>query len=302
MRYFYIHPFKPQYFFSKGFNKHVLFLNFFNPYTKLGFISWFLFSKVSLYRFFFSKKCIEDYIPETAIRKIIGKDSIMAFNRGTIGPEQKITGLGICNKKEFFIKYGQTKIAKANITNEYNILKQLNHLDLVPKVLDHHIDGKHVLLKTSVLKGERFNHRNIDKSVVDQLILFSKQKVNCNNTSSDQLLKSFAHGDFCPWNMMTNNGKILVYDWEMAGKYSIGYDLFTYIFQTCFLLDPKTPIENIVFQNVKDIEYYFSNFNVKNWKPYLIAFANKKITLEHLKGNSGMLNNYLNLLEYAKES
>ena len=42
----------------------------------------------------------------------------MAFNKGTFGPEQKITALGIDNNNEFFIKYGQTDIAIKNIMNE----------------------------------------------------------------------------------------------------------------------------------------------------------------------------------------
>tara|TARA_B100000989_G_scaffold298590_1_gene288626 strand:+ start:2973 stop:3881 length:909 start_codon:yes stop_codon:yes gene_type:complete len=301
MKYFYIHPFKPQYFFPKGFNKHTLFLNFFNPYTKLGFVSWFLFRKLSLYRLFFTISNIEDYIPETVIRKIIGKSAILAFNRGSTGPEQKITALGIYNKKEFFVKYGQTKIAKANVSNEYHILKQLEHLDTVPNVLKYQIGDDYVLLKTSILKGERFNYKHLDKSDIDQLMTFSKQKINSNNISSDNLQKSFAHGDFCPWNMMSNNGKILVYDWEMAGEYSLGYDLFTYIFQTCFLLNPKIPLNNVVVENREVIDYYFSNFKLKNWKPYLKEFANKKLTSKQLRGNVGVLNRYKNLLEYAKE-
>ena len=159
MLYYYIHPFKPQYFFPIGFKKHPLFLNFFIPYSLIGKISWLLFFRIGLYRTFFSKRNIEKSIPESAIRRIVGNEPLMAFNTGTKGPEQKITALGIniSNKNEFFIKYGQTVIAKENVTNEYFILKQLSNLDFVPKVFDFYSDDTQVLLKTNVLKGERLS-------------------------------------------------------------------------------------------------------------------------------------------------
>lgn len=302
MKYFYIHPFKPQYFFPKDFKKHILFLRFFSPYSKVGHISWFLFTKFAFYRVLFSKSNIEQFIPEGAIKRIVGEDTVMAFNTGTVGPEQKITGLGVINKKEFFIKYGQTKIANANITNEYQILKQINNLDNVPKVLDFYSDDNQVLLKTNILEGKRLKDQPINKSIIDQLILLSKQKVDCSKTTSSNLLSCFSHGDFCPWNMMSNNGDILLFDWELAGSYTLGYDLFTYIFQTRFLLNPETSIKNVVVENIKIIEYYFSHFNISDWKPYLRAFTDDKISLEKLKGDNGMLTKYLKLLEYAKEA
>lgn len=302
MKYFYIHPFKPQYFFPQGFKKHALFLDFFSPYSRVGRISWFLFTRFAFYRVLFSKSNLEEFIPENAIKRIIGENAVMAFNIGTIGPEQKITGLGVLNQKEFFIKYGQTKIAIANVTNEHNILNQIDHLDKVPKVLDFYSDNNQVLLKTNVLEGKRLNDKPIDKSIIDQLILLSKQKVDCSKRTSSNLLTCFSHGDFCPWNMMANNGEVLLFDWEMAGTYTLGYDLFTYIFQTCFLLKPETPIKTIIVENIKAIDYYFSHFNISDWKPYLITFSQEKVRLEELKGDEGLFSKYLKLLKYAKEA
>ena len=80
MKYFYIHPFKPQYFFPKGFKKHAVFISFFKPYSLIGKISWALFRTFWIYRVLFGKKNIEAFIPEKAIRKIIGLEPIMAFN------------------------------------------------------------------------------------------------------------------------------------------------------------------------------------------------------------------------------
>lgn len=302
MKYFYIHPFKPQYFFPKGFKKHFLFLHFFSPYSKVGRISWFLFTRFSFYRILFSKSNIEEFIPERAIKQIVGEDTVMAFNTGTVGPEQKITGLGLINNEEFFIKYGQTKIANANVKNEYHILKQIANLDNVPKVLDFYSDDNQVLLKTNVLEGKRLKDQPIDKNIIDQLIPLSKQKVDCSKTTSSNLRTCFSHGDFCPWNMMSNNGEVLLFDWEMAGTYPLGYDMFTYIFQTRFLLNPETKIRTIIVENIKAIKYYFSHFNISDWKPYLITFSEEKVRLEQLKGDEGLLSKYLKLLEYAKKA
>ncbi len=302
MKYYYIHPFKKQYFFPKGFERHDIFLNFFIPYTFLGKISWFLFSKFSFYRSLFCTQKLSLFLPEENIRNLIGLSSMVAYNVGTLGPEQKITALGINKNTKFFIKYGQTKIARFNITNEYNILKQINHLDLAPVVLDFYCDNNQVLLKTNVFEGKRFYYKRIDKSILDLLILLSEQKINCTKSISSNLLTTFSHGDFCPWNMMSNKSEILLFDWEMAGTYTLGYDLFTYIFQTHFLLNPEISIDNIIGENIRAIEYYFSYFKVSNWNSYLRAFADHKISLEKLKDVKGMLAGYIKLLDYAKEA
>jgi hypothetical protein len=302
MKYFYIHPFKPQYFFPKGFKKHPLFLKFFIPYSLIGNISWFLFNTIGVYRAFFSKKNIDSIIPEASIRSIIGKEPLMAFNTGTIGTEQKITALGVDNDFEFFIKYAQTVIAKENVTNEHFILKQLSNLDFVPKVLDFYSDDAQVLLKTNVLKGERFLMTTLDHNILKQIITIANQKVKCVKTTQSSLKTCFAHGDFCPWNMMIKDHNILIYDWEMAGNYTLGYDLFTFIFQTNFLLEPKKNISDILNENIKLIEHYFSKFNILNWNDYLMAFTKDKITLETSKGTKGMITQYSKLLAYAKEA
>ena len=301
MKYFYIHPFKPQYFFPKGFKKHPLFLKFFIPYSLIGNISWFLFNTIGVYRAFFSKKNIETSIPEASIRSIIGKEPLMAFNTGTLGPEQKITALGVDNDFEFFIKYGQTVIAKENVRNENFILKQLSHLDFVPKVLDFYSDHTQVLLKTNVLNGERLLKTTLDHKIIKQLITIANQKVECIKTTHSSLKTSFAHGDFCPWNMMTKDHNILIYDWEMAGNYTLGYDLFTFIFQTKFLLEPKKNIADILNENEKAIEHYFSNFQIIYWNNYLLAFAEDKFKLESIKLDKGMQAPYKQLFNYASK-
>lgn len=301
MKYFYIHPFKPQYFFPKGFKKHDLFLKFFIPYSLLGKISWFLFSTMALYRALFSKSNIGCSIPEASIRSIVGITPLMAFNTGTKGPEQKITALGIDNDFEFFIKYAQTVIAKENVRNEHFILKQISHLDFAPNVLAFYEDQNKVLLKTNVLKGERLSKTTLDQKIINQLITIASQKVKCIKTTQSSLKTCFAHGDFCPWNMMAKDHNILIYDWEMAGNYTLGYDLFTFIFQINFLLEKKNDIDSILGDNQNLIEYYFSRFNIFNWKDYLLSFTIEKIELESKKTNKSLFNSYQQLYTHLNK-
>lgn len=302
MRYFYLHPFKPQYFFPKGFNKHKVFLSFYQPYSFVGRISWWLFRFLPGYRHWFKKTNIEAYIPEKAIRAQISETAEMAFNTGTPGPEQKITALGFENNEYFFIKYAQTPLAAANVTNEHNILQQLKMLVFVPHVLDFKTSNNTVLLKTSVLQGNRYGGQIITNDLIDILFTLVGLTINTTHSARTKLKTAFAHGDFCPWNMMEKEGRILLFDWEMAATYPLGYDLFTFIFQTNFLLFPEKEIQTILNENNNAVNQYFNHFGIINWSGYLKAFAEIKLSLEQKKGTNSLIANYQNLLSYAQKA
>lgn len=302
MKYFYIHPFKPQFFFPEAFKKHKVFLSFFEPYSLKGSVSWFLFRHFWLYRICFKKNNIEPFIPEEEIRKVVGFDALMAFNTGTPGPERKITALGLEKNSYFFIKFGNTHLAIENVTNEHKVLQQLSHLNFVPKVQGFYINQNSVILKTDVLTGERLGNVNINDSIFSCLIQLSKQK-NVKNLEEDKsLITVFAHGDFCPWNMMEKDKKIMLFDWEMAGDYPLAYDLFTFIFQTQFLLAPEKSISLTLNESKKIIDKYFQHFNIYDWSNYLKEFCLIKIKLETKKGEKGMLSQYNALLNYGEKT
>ena len=302
MRYYFLYPFRPQYFFPKGFKKHDVFITLFKPYTLIGAISWWLFRNMGLFRICFSQHNIEAYIPIHDIRKIVGVEMLMAFKMGTPGPDQKITALGLEKGKYFFIKYANIPLAMKNVFNEYKILKQLNNLDFVPRVKDFYQDNKQVLLKTNVLRGIRHGHTQLNSSILNCLFAMADEQIKTEKIISTQLKTVFTHGDFCPWNMMELQGRILIYDWEMAGTYPLGYDLFTFIFQTHFLLQPNKSIEIILLENEEIINKYFESFKISNWKSYLIEFAREKTEFEKQKSVKGLLYNYQILLNYAAKS
>ena len=289
MKYFYIHPFKPQYFFPKGFIKHPVFTSFFKPYSRFGSISWWLFSNFSFYRLCFSQNKIENFIPEKKIRKIIASEALMAFNTGTKGLMQKVTALGWDEKEYFFIKYGETEIARKNVNNEGLILKQICHLDFVPQLLNHVNECDFALIKTNVLKGVRLSNQKIDNELLSILIRLGEENKTVERDLATSVLTCFAHGDFCPWNMMIDDKKIQVFDWEMAGFYPFGYDLFTFIYQTSFLLTPNKSNTEILEDNMIWIQRFFDHFDVKDIKQYLILFVTTKLESETSKGKASKL-------------
>lgn len=302
MKYFYIHPFKPQYFFPKAFKKHEVFISFFKPYSLIGKISWGLFRTFGLYRMLFRKTNIEAFIPENEIRKIIGLKPLMAFNTGTPGPEQKITGLGWDKNNYFFVKYAQTPLAIKNVVNENNILSQLSGLDFVPKIQNFHQDEKQVLLKTDVLKGTKLGNTPLNETILNCLYKLSELSITSENKYASSVQTVFSHGDFCPWNMMEQDGRILIFDWEMGGEFPLGYDVFTFVFQTHFLLEPEKPIQSILSENKVIIDQYFNRFNISDWNMYLTSFSKVKVDLEKKKGVKGMLPQYKSLLDYAEKA
>ena len=301
--YFYLHPFKPQYFFPKGFKKYAPFHSFFKPYSLFGRISWFLFKHLSVYRILFKKQGIGEFIPETKIKTIIGADKTIAFNRGTVGPEQKITALVYDGGNYFFIKYGESDLARRNISNEHEVLREIQAQLNVPRVMNFYSDHKVTLLKTTLLEGKRIGKRAMDSKILDYLIKISGLKIDLVRSESFTLKSCFAHGDFCPWNMMDKNGDILVYDWEMAGYKPLGYDLFTFIFQPLFLLHTKQPVSYGVEHNKQYINAYFLRFNIKDWRSYLQSFAHLKVEQQKVKNDQSQLTHKFELLkQYAQKA
>ena len=56
----------------------------------------------------------------------------------------------------------------------------------------------------------------------------------------DEVVVGIGHGDFTPWNMYHANGKLHLYDWEMANnEIPLLYDVFHYFFQKGILIERK---------------------------------------------------------------
>lgn len=304
MRYYYFNPFNKQYYFPKNFGRYPFLLSFYQPYTLNGRILWTIWLTFPLIKYFFSTTKAEKILPINQLQQHLPANSIIAFNRGTRGEEQKTTILGFNpqTKKEFFIKYAESPMAQANVKNEGIILSQLKHLDFVPQLQLQVSEKGYTFIQTNTLKGERLSNQTLENNeLIQVLIQIGKQKVATDRTYSTVLETCFAHGDFCPWNMMKTRGKLKVFDWEMAGIYPVGYDLFTYLFQTSFLLTPNVNIETILKQQEELITKVFMAFEIEYWQPYLLSFANVKFELEAKKKDKKLVAFYQNLKSYAEK-
>jgi len=295
--YFFFNPFSKQYFFPKGFLNYKLFSNFYQPYTLKGKMLWKLWSKSRLLRWVCLEKHPEEMLPILNLQKYLPATSLLAFNRGTLGPEQKTTVLGVDQEtgEQFFIKYAETEISQKNVKNEGLILKQLIALDYVPQLKKFVNTEEYLFIQTSVLTGEKVVSQNINQQLLMILTQLHQLKVESNNQQDTKLKVSFAHGDFCPWNMMLKESKLLLYDWEMAGYYPVGYDLFTYIFQTAFLLFPASDIQEIIKRNNELIVTFFKLIELNDWKKYLLEFVEVKLKIETSKNNKHLTNQYYQL-------
>jgi hypothetical protein len=298
MKYYYLHPWNPRFFFPEGFKKHPLFLSICCPYAWPAKVSWRLFRYLPLYCRLFAKKSIEAYVPERAIRALIGDDALLAFNAGTHGPEQKPTALGWDGADYFFLKYAHTPPAVKNVKNEHETLQRIADLDFVPCVLGFFETDGAVLLKTSVVQGDGIP-AELSSAVLNILDQLADRSAGEGNDLSEDLRHGFAHGDFCPWNMVQRDGKFWVYDWEMARIYPLGYDLFTYIFQTAFLLSPQKSIEAVIEENRQSIERFFEQAGIADWCRYLEAFAQAKLDYIKTQGDKGLLDAYTRLFEFS---
>lgn len=303
MKYYYFNPFSKQYYFPACFKQYSLFNSFYQAYKLKGRIIWLIWNYVLLFRSFFAVKGIECFFPIENIIKYISQDSILAFNFGTPGVEQKTSILGVEKNSgdEFFIKYAHTRIACENVNNEAKVLRQLSELEFVPKITKYIYTSDYVFIKTDVFKGDRLSDYKFDKILLDKLLILSEQVVLSDKDYSLSIKCCFAHGDFCPWNMMFVDKDIYLYDWEFAGNYPLGYDMFTYLFQTAYLLHNDMNFDSILNKNIKLLCFYFNYFSIKEWKVYLLEFAEIKISIESKKGNESMIELYTRIRDYAKE-
>lgn len=300
--YYYFDPFRKQYYFPKDFESYPLFKTFFQPYTLKGRLLWFMWYNFKVLRRLSSTSSLEEILPLENIQKQFKEKVILAFNQGTKGAEQKITVLGVKkgSNDTFFIKYAESEIARRNVNNEGKILQQLRYLPFVPQLQAHINTPDYTLIQTSVFLGQRLRKISVNSILMTILFELVDQVVETEYCYEYGLKKNFAHGDFCPWNILTDLGELKVFDWELAGYYPAGYDLLTFIFQTSFLLSPKKTIKEIHNENQDSINNYFTTIGITDYVPYLIAFATIKLELESKKENKKLTRYYKKLVTYAK--
>ncbi|SFC67100.1 Thymidylate kinase [Flexibacter flexilis DSM 6793] len=199
---------------------------------------------------------------------------------GTAGPNRKLT-LFLRNQqgKSFFVKQAISSNSLQLIEREKTTLSYLNHISLsqsrIPSVAfagstflmfvnesagktstdrfgaahqifleELHHQSVHLANTSKFLKLENLDRRlellggtKVPVGIVKKLNTLAKDLAN----EQSNLMLSYAHGDFTPWNMFVDaQGKLFVYDWELFRKaYPEGFDFIHFIVQKGILIERK---------------------------------------------------------------
>lgn len=261
---------------------------------KLSKIYWWLFRNCSVVRTLNGVDTNKVTFPYRRIVDLNGKESLMAFNMGTPGVEQKISILGYEDGVPFFAKYSEKPAARQLTKNEVMVYRMLDKTGLTPGLLGSHEGDDCCWLKAEYVKGKHPDAQTITDNIVDLAISLASYHLGEN--TEGELKTCLSHGDFCPWNMLVSDGKIRLIDWEVAKERPLGFDLFTFICQVSALFEPERLLMDVIKEKESSVKRYFSSLGVYDYKPYLLAFAKEKTEYEGGKGNEPLYKKYKELL------
>ncbi len=124
----------------------------------------------------------------------------------------------------------------------------------------------------------------------DRLLAFKAEQLDATQSSSldvavglfeklqilmeGELILSFSHGDFTRWNILFDNDKACIFDWEEAGFRPVGFDLFHFFVIECALVNKGNA--KVVYAEIHDL----CNSDADLFGGYLY-------------GNSGLVDRYL---------
>ena len=215
------------------------------------------------------------------------KNTTFQINLGTQGPDQKTTILIEDGGNSSFYKIGTTQKSHELIKNEYNTLNMLQGRLNSPLALSFIVDKEIFFLETELFVGEKLKSLSLSDRIFNQILKISNLQPP---SVIDEITYTFSHGDFCPWNILVHkNSELQTIDWEMSAEYPLAFDLFTFIFQTSFLLKQHLINQEIINLNKKWIKIYFDYFKEDNIKKYLKKFTEIKIDLETKKDEDSFL-------------
>ena len=237
-------------------------------------IYWWLFRRCALVRMLNACDGEKAGFPYSRIVSLEGKGSLMAFNLGTPGPDQKIRILGYDQEKKvpFFAKYSEKPGAIAFTKNEAATLQVLKGTNLAPELFEVKELDDCIWMRTSFVQGKHLSSMSLTEEIVDLALSLSKYHLSDQTTNEEGLRLSLSHGDFCPWNMLVNEGRLQLIDWEMAADRPLGYDIFKYVCQISLLFTPEKPLIETIKENQTLINNYFTQCGIENWDAYRNEF------------------------------
>ncbi len=298
MKYYRFKTFTTYYYFPHLDSSLQYMYGLYSPYGgRLSKIYWWLFQHSSVVRSLTSVNEKDLEFPYSKIKASDGNDTLMSFNMGSPGVEQKISILGYDKTLDipFFAKFSEKPRAKKLTKNEIRIYRMLDGTGLTPKLLQAVDTDDYVYLKAEFIKGSRPKSRKMTDEVLQLCLPLSKYHLTDKNVDENGLKMSLSHGDFCPWNVLVSEGSIRLIDWELAADRTLGYDLFTYICQVAILFEPEKQLLLAIDDNMRFVKEYFYSFGITDYKPYLKAFAMQKWEYEVGKGNTRLSEKYKEL-------
>ena len=298
MKYYRFKTFTTSYYFPHLDSSLQYMYGLYSPYGGiLSKIYWSLFRNIRLVRLLSSVYESKLDFPYTKIKAADGGDTLMSFNMGSPGVEQKISILGYDNKLNipFFAKFSQKPRAMALTRNEVLVYRLLDGTGLTPRLLKAVDTEDYVYLKAEYIKGIRPKSRNITHEILHLCLPLANRHLTEQRTDTNGLKMGLSHGDFCPWNVLISNDQIRLIDWELAADRTLGYDLFTYICQVAILFEPEKQLLLAIDDNMRFVKVYFYSFGITDYKPYLKAFAMQKWEYEVGKGNTRLSEKYKEL-------
>lgn len=287
MKYYRFKTFTTSYFFPKLNKDQQYMYGLYSPYGgRLSRLYWTLFKKCSIVRTLTSVS--EDVLPfpYKEIKNVDETDSLMAFNMGSPGVEQKISILGYDKQtcQPFFAKFSQKERAVELTQHEATIYQKLEQTGLTPKLLKLKKVGNGVYMKAEYIEGKRPDSKILDKNYIEIAIKLGNYHLGNTSNSTSNLKTCLSHGDFCPWNFLVNGGEYKLIDWEMAEERPLGYDIFTFICNVSTLFYPHVSLKQAIDKDREYISLYFSHFDIEEWLPYLKYYAKDKSEHEEKKG------------------
>lgn len=262
--------------------------------SKLAKIYWWTFRHLLIVRLLNKVDSKKLDFPYEQILGLCPQGSLVSFNMGTPGAEQKISMLGLePSGKRFFAKYSNKTIAKELSHNEIMVLKSMSGLNIAPELLSSIDNDEFVFFSTTCVDGTNPNDIQLNEKMVDLAI-----KINQIDHQTGAIHTSLSHGDFTPWNVMINkSGEYHIIDWEMAKNRVLGYDIFTYLTHVAVLLTPNEPLDKVIEEKKQLIKRYFKSFEIDDWSEYLRLYASERASYERSKGH----NEYALKLETLKK-
>ena len=280
--------FTTSYYFPKTTGETEFLYGLYSPFGgKLSKAYWYMFRHFQLVRNVSAVDTEQVDFPYKLIKEIDNTNSLMSFNMGSPGVEQKISILGwdYDIKQPFFAKFSQKSKAIELTKNEITVYKLLYGTGLVPKLIKEEIGTEYAFIKTEYVKGKRPQSLELTKEIMRLSLILKDYHLTDEHVNECGLKCALSHGDFCPWNMLEYNGKIRLIDWELAADRPLGHDLFTYIIQTSLLLHPERNLRQSILMNENIIKEYFCLLDINDYKPYLNFFIEERGKYEISKGN-----------------